>query len=46
MSKLVSAWNKEGRTANGMRTNRTSESSCLDFFFLAGASRGKYISTS
>lgn len=43
MSTLMQAWNQEGRTHNGMKTNLTSESANLDLFFLAGASRGKDI---
>lgn len=42
---LIEAWNQEGRTDNGMRTNCDSGSSCLNLFFLAGASRGKDLST-
>lgn len=43
MTNLIDAWISEGRTDNGMKTNTTSNSACLDFFFLAGASRGKDI---
>lgn len=43
MNTLMNAWNQEGRTDNGMKTNLTSENPNLDFFFLAGASRGKDI---
>lgn len=43
MNTLMDAWTSEGRTDNGMKTNITSNSSCMDFFFLAGASRGKDI---
>lgn len=36
--------NNTARTANGAVTLKTTNSACLDFFFLAGASRGKDIS--
>lgn len=35
--------NSEGETYNGARTNKSSLSKCLDFFFLAGSSRNKDI---
>ena len=44
MNALVNAWSSEGVTTNGMKTNTTSMSACMDLFFLAGASRGKDIS--
>jgi len=40
MNELVKATlTKDTTTANGMRTNSTSLNKCLDFFFIAGASR-------
>ncbi len=43
MSKLHESMNQTSRTANGAVTNYSSLNKCLDFFFLAGASRGKNI---
>lgn len=45
MTSLVEAWNTTGETDNGMATNLSSMSSNVDLFFLAGASRGKDITT-
>ena len=40
MNELVKATlTKDTTTTNGMRTNSTSLNKCLDFFFIAGASR-------
>lgn len=36
--------NKDARTTNGARTNKSSLSACVDLFFIAAASRGKDIS--
>lgn len=44
MTNLLDAWEKNFRTNNGMKTNFSSKSPCLDLFFLAGASRGKNLS--
>lgn len=43
MSNLFNAMNNTARTANGALTLASSNSACVDFFFLAGASRGKDI---
>ena len=43
MNKLVEATlTKNSTTTNGMQTNSTSLNKCLDFFFIAGASRNMY----
>ena len=45
--KLLDAWNKEQNTSyteNGCVTNNSTLSACLDFFSIAGSSRGKDIS--
>lgn len=46
MSMLYESFQQEtGRTFNGAKTQETSLSSCVDLFFIAGASRGKDITT-
>lgn len=43
MSTLFNAVNTTSTTTNGMATNHSSLSKCVDLFFLIGASRGKNI---
>lgn len=44
MNSLIQGLNQTARTTNGMRANATTFSNNVDFFFAAGASRGKDIS--
>jgi len=43
MTSLLDAFNTEGRTANGGKTNLSSMDPCVDLFGAVGASRGKNI---
>lgn len=43
MTTLFEAVNSNATTTNGAITNTSSLNACVDFFFLAGASRGKNI---
>ena len=43
MTTLFQAFNNTATTENGCAAHHSSLSSCLDFFYVAGASRGKDI---